>query len=88
VGDQYLGVVFDQWDFEPGKNIVLEIDRYIDECNFIALVVSKAFLEAEWPTLERTIAVWSDPSGRKGRVLVLLKENVQLPASLRMRGSI
>jgi hypothetical protein len=85
VGDRYLGVVFDKWDFETGKNIVLEIDRYIDECKFVALIVTKAFLEAEWPTLERTIAVWSDPSGRQGKVLVLLKENVQLPASLRIR---
>lgn len=85
VGDRHLGVVFDKWDFQAGKNIVLEIDRFIDECKFIALVVSKAFLDAEWPTLERTIAVWSDPSGRRGRVLVILKENVQLPASLRIR---
>ena len=78
-GDRYLGVVLDKWDFEIGKNVVLEIDRYIDECRFIALVVTKAFLDAEWPTLERTIAVGSDPSGRAGKVLVLLKENVQLP---------
>jgi hypothetical protein len=61
-GDRYLGVVLDKWDFEIGKNVVLEIDRYIDECRFIALVVTKAFLDAEWPTLERTIAVGSDPS--------------------------
>jgi hypothetical protein len=85
VGDRHLGVVFDKWDFQAGKNIVLEIDRFIDECKFIALVVSNAFLDAEWPTLERTIAVWSDPSGRGGRVLVILKENIQLPASLRIR---
>jgi len=84
-GDRYIGVVLDKWDFETGKNVVLEIDRYIDECRFIALVVTKAFLGAEWPTLERTIAVGSDPSGRAGKVLVLLKENVQLPPSLRMR---
>jgi hypothetical protein len=35
--------------------------------------------------MERTIAVWSDPSGRKGRVLPLIKENVDLPPSLRIR---
>lgn len=39
----------------------------------------------EWPAMERTIAVWSDPSGRQGRVLPLLIENVDLPPSLRMR---
>jgi hypothetical protein len=83
--DRYLGVVFDKWDFEKGKNIVLELERFIDDARFVGLVVSKAMLEAEWPTLERTIAVWSDPSGRKGRVVTLLLENVELPASLRVR---
>src|ERR1022692_4146550 len=52
---------------------------------FIGLVVSKAMLASEWATMERTIAVWSDPSGRQGRVLPLLKENVDLPPSLRIR---
>jgi hypothetical protein len=83
--DRYLGVVFDKWDFGKGKNIVLEIERLIDKCRFIRLVVSRAMLAAEWPTMERTIAVWSDPSGTKGRVLTLLLENVDLPPSLRMR---
>lgn len=31
-GERHLGVVFDKWDFETGKNIVLEIDRLIDDC--------------------------------------------------------
>lgn len=83
--DRHLGVVFDKWDFTKGKNIVLEIDEFIDQCRFIGLVVSKAMLDAEWPTMERTIAVWSDPSGRQGRVIPLLIENVDLPASLRIR---
>jgi hypothetical protein len=83
--DRHLGVVFDKWDFDKGKNVVLELERLIDEARFIGIVVSKAMLAAEWPTLERTIAVWSDPSGRKGRVVTLLLENVELPASLRVR---
>jgi hypothetical protein len=83
--DRYLGVVFDKWDFGKGKNVVLELERLIDEARFVGIVVSKVMLAAEWPTLERTIAVWSDPSGRKGRVVTLLLENVELPASLRVR---
>jgi hypothetical protein len=83
--DRHLGVVFDKWDFDKGTNIILEIDKHIDECRFIGVVVSEAMLAAEWPTMERTIAVWSDPSGRQGRVLPLLLENVDMPASLRIR---
>lgn len=82
---RFLGVVFDKWDFAKGGNIVADIEREIDACRFVGVVVSKALLGAEWPTLERSIAVWSDPSGARGRVIPLLRENVTLPASLRIR---
>ena len=55
--DRYLGVVFDKWDFIKGKNVVTEIEAHIDQCRFIGVVVSKAMLESEWATMERTIAV-------------------------------
>jgi hypothetical protein len=74
-GNRNLAVVFDKWDFPKGGNIVLDIEKYIDKARVIGIVVSRAMLEAEWPTMERTIAVWSDPSGAKGRVVPLLKEN-------------
>jgi hypothetical protein len=83
--DRHLGVVFDKWDFAKGSNIVLDIEREIDACRCIGVVVTKAMLSADWPTLERTIAVWSDPSGVRGRVIPLLRENVTLPPSLRVR---
>jgi hypothetical protein len=35
--------------------------------------------------MERSIAVWSDPSGAKGRVIPLLRGNVTLAASPRIR---
>ena len=83
--DRYLGVVYDRWDFAHAKNIVLELERGIDDCRFIGIVLSKASIEADWPTLERTIAVWSDPTGSKGRVIPILIENVPLPPTLRVR---
>jgi len=83
--DRNLAVVFDKWDFEKAGNIVLDMERFLDTVRFVGVVVSRAMLSAEWPTLERTIAVWSDPSGSRGRVIPLLKENVTLPASLRVR---
>jgi hypothetical protein len=80
-----LGVVFDKWDFAKGSNIVVDIEREIDSSRFVGIVVTRALLAADWPTLERSIAVWSDPSGTRGRVIPLLRENVTLPASLRIR---
>jgi hypothetical protein len=63
--NRHLGVVFDKWDFIKGRNIVLEIDEHIDDCRFVGLIVSKAMLAAEWPTMERSIAVWSIPRAAK-----------------------
>jgi hypothetical protein len=83
--NRFLGVVFDKWDFEKGGNIVVDIEREIDACRFVGVVVTQALLGAEWPTMERSIAVWSDPAGTSGRVIPLLRENVTLPASLRIR---
>jgi len=83
--DRNLAVVFDKWDFAKGGNIVLDMEMFLDAARFVGVVVSRAMLHAQWPTLERTIAVWSDPSGARGRVVPLLKENVTLPASLRVR---
>jgi hypothetical protein len=83
--DRYLGVVYDKWDFAHAKNIVLELEKEIDACRFIGIVISKASLAADWPILERTVAVWSDPTGNKGRVIPILIENVPLPPSLRVR---
>jgi hypothetical protein len=84
-GNRNLAVVFDKWDFEKGGNIVLDMERFLDKVRFVGVGVSRAMLNAEWPTLERTIAVWADPSGARGRVVPLLKENVTLPATLRVR---
>src|SRR6185437_12518088 len=84
-GNRNLAVVFDKWDFAKGSNIVLDMERFLDAVRFVAIVVSRAMLNAEWPTLERSIAVWADPSGARGRVVPLLMENVTLPATLRVR---
>jgi TIR domain len=40
--NRYLGVVFDKWDFDKGKNAVLELEKYIDEARFVGIVVNRA----------------------------------------------
>jgi len=78
--NRLLGVVFDKWDFAKGSNIVVDIEKEIDACRYIGVVVTRALLNADWPTLERSIAVWSDPSGARGRVISASARNVTLPA--------
>jgi TIR domain len=83
--NRLLEVVFDKWDFAKGSNIVLDIEKEIHARCYIGVIMTCAPLNATWPTPERSIAVWSEPPGTRGRVIPLLGENVTLPAPLRIR---
>ena len=52
----------------------------MDSSRFVGVVVSRAMLNAQWPTLGRSIAIWSAPSGMRGKAIPLKRENVTLPA--------
>ena len=80
-----LKVFFDEWDIRPGTNIVLELEKALSKSRFVGVVLSHEMLKAEWPTMEWTIAVSDDPSGRKGKVVPILLDNCDIPASLKIR---
>ena len=81
----HLKVFFDEWDVQPGANIVLELEKALSKSRFVGVVLSLEMLKAEWPTMEWTIAVSDDPSGRKGKVVPILLDNCDIPASLKIR---
>lgn len=80
-----LKVFFDEWDIEPGKNVVNKLEQGLLKSRFIGVVLSQPMLEAEWPTMEWSIAVCMDPSGRKGTVLPIWRGNCTIPPSLMIR---
>lgn len=80
-----LKAFFDEWDIEPGKNIVNELEKALQESRYVGVVLSKKMLEAEWPKLEWTIAVYNDPSGKKGTVIPIWLGNCEIPPSLKIR---
>ncbi len=86
--DRTLRVFFDQWDVKPGENLVLRLEAGLKKSRFVGVVLSPEMLQAEWPTLEWTMAVYSDPSGRKGFVIPILRRNCEIPLSLRIRNGL
>lgn len=80
-----LKVFFDEWDIKPGKNVVNELEKGLTESRFVGVVLSKAMLEADWPTMEWTIAVCNDPSGRKGTIIPIWLGDCEIPDSLKIR---
>src|SRR5437867_223272 len=80
-----LRVFFDPWDMVPGENVVNRLEKAVSKARFVGVVLSPEMIAAEWPTMEWTIAVYDDPSGRRGKVIPFLLRNCDVPASLRIR---
>lgn len=80
-----LKVFFDEWDVIPGENIVLKLDYAMQRSRFVGVILSQNSIDTEWPTMEWTMAVYNDPSGRKGFVIPLWLGNCEIPPSLKIR---
>lgn len=62
---------FDKENIAWGSNWVTDLEKGIDECKFIILVLSPSYCRSEWANLERTNSIADDPSGVKRRLLPL-----------------
>src|SRR5687768_1048603 len=78
-----LSAFFDEWDIQPGDNVISKIDQGLGESRFFGVVLSPEMTAASWPTMEWTAAVTSDPAGRTGRVIPILCRNCEVPWALR-----
>lgn len=79
-----IKVFFDEWDIEPGENILLRIEQAEPSSRFIVLVMSPEWLESNWTTLERVIPVYDDPAGLKGRIIPIMRRRCEPPPSIRI----
>ncbi len=57
------------WDFVPGSNFVMKMDRASKSCNQTIAVLSPAFLESGFTAAEWAVAFARDPTGEKGLVV-------------------
>ncbi len=80
-----MRVFIDDRDIEPGHNMVEAIVRGLEQSRYVCPVVSPNSVMAEWPPMEWSIAISSDPSGRKGRIIPLWLGGCSIPAVLLIR---
>ncbi|MEN9205396.1 MAG: tetratricopeptide repeat protein [Thermostichales cyanobacterium SZTDM-1c_bins_54] len=76
-------VWFDQWMLEPGDDRRVELRRAIDECRWIALVLSPQFVANPWPKDELYCGFAHAPKAQNQRLLPLIYEDCELPAPVR-----
>ena len=61
--------VIQAWDFRPGKNFVLEMQRAVMETDCTIAVLSPSYPEAKFPQPEWAAAFSQDPQGKKRKLV-------------------
>src|SRR5437868_4807301 len=61
--------VLQDWDFHPGSNFVLQMNKAIKTARRTIAVLSPSYLEAFYTQPEWAAALVHDPTGQKGTLL-------------------
>ena len=78
-----IKVWFDRWMLDSSDNRKVELRRAIDECRYIALVLSEDFVGDPWPKDELYCGFPHAPSNQNQRLIPLLYEPCELPRPVR-----
>jgi hypothetical protein len=76
---------FDKESISWGANFVVELEKGLDECAFLLLILSPDFCKSEWTRLESTAIMAEEPAGIKNKIkpLMLRECKKQLPRFLK-----
>ena len=68
---------FDQESIEWGENWVTTLEKAIDQCRHIVVLLTDSFVTSEWGRREWTSAIADDPDGLQRKIRpLLLKETL------------
>ena len=73
------------WNFRSAADILAEAEKCLQTSRFFGFVVSGRMSQQDWPSLEIFVSALSNLGLVKGRVIPILKENVSMPALLRLQ---
>lgn len=73
------------WDFRPGSDFVVQMDRALKNCDHVLAVLSEAYLQSGFATAEWSAAFAQDPTGEKGYLIPVRVDEVTQPGLLRAR---
>ncbi len=74
---------YDQESIAWGTNWVRELERGLDECDTVVLVLTENFIRSKWTKLERTSVIADDPDAIKYKIRPLLRAPCELPRFLK-----
>jgi len=76
-------VILARWDFRPGSNFVLEMDRATKESDRTIALLSPAFIVSQYTQPEWAAAFAQDPTGDEGRLIPIRVKDCVLDGFLR-----
>ncbi|MFZ3149900.1 MAG: TIR domain-containing protein [Methanothrix sp.] len=78
-----IRVWFDEWVIQPGDDIYLAVERGLEAARTLVLCLSPAALGSDWVTLERSTALFRDPSNIGRRFIPLMLDDCEIPDTLK-----
>jgi hypothetical protein len=72
------------WNLSSATDILAEAEKCLLTSRFFGMVVSKRMMEEDRPALENLVSALSELDLGNGRIITILKENVTMPALLRL----
>jgi hypothetical protein len=77
-------VIIQDWDFRTGSDFLERMQKALQRAKRVLAVVSKAYFESHWSTVEWRDALFPDSRGEERLVLVRI-DKVEMPPLLRSR---
>jgi len=78
-----LNVWFDDFVIKPGDDILLGIERGIQNTRTLVLCMSSNAFSSDWVDLERSTVIFRDPTNKSRRFIPLLLESCAIPDVVR-----
>jgi len=78
-----LTVWFDEWTVSLGEDIYLAIERGLQVSRTLVLCISDHALNSDWVALERSTALFRDPTNSERRFIPVMLTDCKLPDALR-----
>ncbi|WP_270739387.1 toll/interleukin-1 receptor domain-containing protein [Massilioclostridium coli] len=75
----------DQWDILGGQSIPTEIEKGIDNSDFLLILLSKNSVTSSWVRAEWESSIWDENQDKQVRVIPILIEECTIPRFLKTK---
>ena len=78
----------DQWDILGGQSIPTEIEKGIDNSDFLLILLSKNSVTSSWVRAEWESSIWDENQDKQVRVIPILIEECTIPEILKTKNTL